>query len=301
MFNRIKFVQNSVLCHCTSGYGIMNKICTKDLLYTVIYNSTFIPSFQNISIGVLWNRIVFHYYNDRTLKMDLGFFPIEIEDEIRNSNKIDLSMRLVATIEKVTYEISRTVLLIKDGLCFQISNLIQIHEIFGAEDVFFRFIVPFCILSLVIWREHGIKTTISTIASLIVAFMQAFFFGKFIPLFRICLTVSLLFEFFVSFNIDSGILFVFIPLVLLVISIGVTLHSILSFHSPWFSDLFQSIIVTFSLMVGDHVHDTVSSINGSPDYMYVIRNVLVALCIVVLAFAIVPSFERPFVRFLSNT
>ena len=292
-------IRNSFSCYNNIGYFSIMNIHQKSILFSLLKNCSNLPKFKLINFNIIKNNIYFQFPNSTFLELPFNQKINQFEIYILNSSYFYLYLEFSIHLKKFNSFLSRKINFQRNGIIFSISQSFELIKIIKTNSIIINYLLPFFSFISLFFRKKNLISILIFSISLIPIFFHFFLFGEYLPFFRFICSISWLLEFFLFFQIQFTTFYLFIPFFLILIAISFIFYGIYSNESKWFNEIFQSFFVVYSLMVGDHINDSLISLFGSFSFSFIIRWILFIFLILSLAFLIIPSFERPFTKFMS--
>ena len=297
LFNHTYHIREALTCYNSRGYLAVKDLMTKRDLYSLIHNCSNI-NFDNSSIFLINQPTIRFSYADKTLpvtSISPSDFDSFFEGNIHRFDTVITSVALQYNAPNFAALFSRNVSFERNGLTFSVKQKIELEKIEARFNIFVSIIVPIVALIFLFSRPVNLTIIVPISLSTLAIFMHTFFYGKYLPLFRLILSIAWICEFGLMVGLQIKGYTVVLPIIILTMSVACAMYSYLFKSSRWFKDIQTGYLATISLMVGDHIMEMMTSIEDF-SFPFYFKYGLTSILVLILVFVILSSVGAPFKR-----
>ena len=300
MFNHSSYIRDSFTCTDSLGYSAIKEIFTKKEIFDKMKNCSTLSINPNSIEDVVGPTFIFQKEKSQEKITNFENFSKKFNKSIIESDSVSTSIRAKMITPYFNITISRNVTAERNGLSFSIRQMINLESMDIEFGFLARVIVPIISTICVFTHRKKKKSLVAFIFSLLTILMHTFYNGKCMQLFRFMASVAWVLEFALMLGLHINAFAIVIPVLILTAAVAMLFFAFLFDASKWFKDLTTSYMVTISLMVGDHVIDTLNSIHGYGTPFF-IRFIATCVFVLILVFVVMSSTGRPLNRLIHNS
>ena len=299
LFNHTSHIRESLTCYDSRGYAAVKEIMTKDALYDLLKNCSSLEFDKNSYTLLDGPNVALTRKGQQAKQLDPD--SDDMKDEFNTNIAFYDHMYTVFSIKynapKFTAFFTRNVTADRNGLTFSARQKIELDKIESDFNTVVRVVAPAVAAFLILSRRIRYPQVISTVMSLLSVFLHTFFYGQFLPVFRLVLSFAWVIEFGFMVHLHIKGYMIVIPVLILTLAISLIFFAIMYDSSKWFRNVRTGYMVTISLMVGDHVMDMLTSLQGYSIDLYM-RVAATCLLILILVLVVMSSVGSPFRRLI---
>ena len=295
VFNHTFHIRESLTCYNSRGYLAVRDLMTKEELHSLLHNCSQF-NFDKESVQLVQQPSIIFTKNGitkNTLIIDPSELDLSFDQNVGQYDDIYSAVSFKYQSPKFISYFSRNVSFHREGLTFSTKQKIELHEIDSDFNIIVRFVVPIIAFLCIFSRKVTTTTILPIIVSSIVILMHCLFYGKYLPIFRLILSISWIYEFGLMIGLHIRGYVVAVPILILTLSVALVFFSVMYKSSRWFRHLQSGYLATISLMVGDHVMEMMTSFGGSSYPLY-LRFGSSCILIIILVFVVLSSVGSPF-------
>ncbi|EAY12682.1 hypothetical protein TVAG_117040 [Trichomonas vaginalis G3] len=299
IFDSSAYIRDSLSCYNSVGYEASRDFYSKNEIINLFTNCSEI-NIDKSSIGDVRGPILTYYFQDSPpISTNMNNFESEFHKHHVKATKMILRTDLTYTAPKFKAHFMKIIRLHRNGVLFSARQIIKMDRIDIKHNFFIRYIASLIAFVFLFFHKRRRRNLLPFILSSLTVIMHVFLFGRFLQTFRIVAAICWLIEFLNMLNLKYRGFSIVIPIILLTLACSMIFYGIFMTHSKWFKDITTSYIVTVSLMVGDHIQETMTSLHGHSAVLF-FRFICSSTLVLILTFIIMASVGKPFNKLVSS-
>lgn len=299
IFDSSTYIKDTLFCYNSIGYDASRDLYSKKEMISLISNCSEIHIDPNSIVDIKGPEITYYFHNSPPFSTNMNNFETEFEKHVSKANRVAMKSEITVNAPKFRAHFTKLIDFRRYGVLFSVYQIITMEQIDVFRHIFVRYIVSALAFFLLFFHKRRKRNVFAFTLSTLTILMHVMFFGRYLQTFRIIATFSWLIEFLNMLNLKIRGFSIVIPVILLTLACAMTFYGIFMTHSKWFKDVTTSTIVTISLMVGDHVQETMTSLHGH-SLILVFRFVCSGILVLILTFIIMASIGKPFNKLVSQ-